>query len=169
MTAVGVAVVSWIARQIQQSIREAQLLAFQNTVGRHQQWYQDVARDAELARIYADGLSDPASLDRIDLVRFEALSTALFRNWEDEFLHYERGMVEEDIFHGRRMTLRLHIREPGMKWFWNKRFSHFTRPFQKYVQGEIKAVPLEEPSILKPGVAELIRMVPGGPEPERLP
>ena len=59
ITAIGIGVVAWLAGLIRQSIREAQLSAFQNTVARHQQWYADLARDPELARIYADGVADP--------------------------------------------------------------------------------------------------------------
>jgi hypothetical protein len=175
ITSVGVAVVAWIAGMIRQSIREAQLIAFQNTASRHQQWQADLARDPDLARVYSAGLAAPELLDEIDRIRFEALASSLFRNWEDEFLHYARGMVDDEIFAGRRNAFKIHMTQPGMRWYWQERRSHFTASFAKFVNLELNSLvlttaerslpaestPSSEP---KPGAAETIDASPVGCE-----
>jgi len=137
---IGIAVVIWIAAQIRQQAREARLGAFQNTAERTQRWNVELAGNAELARIYSDGLVDPESLTRIDLVRFEALASSQFRNWEDEFLAFARGMVDKEVFAGRRAAFRECIAEPGMGWYWNRKWSHFSESFAKFVDSELESL-----------------------------
>jgi hypothetical protein len=142
--AIGVGLVVWMAGVIRQSIREAQLIAFQNTANRHQQWHADLAREPDLARIYVAGLDSPQALNEIDRIRFESLASSLFRNWEDEFLHYARGMVDDEIFAGRRNAFKIHLTKPGMRWYWTERRSHFTESFAKYVDFELKSLERSE-------------------------
>ena len=140
LTAIGIAVVNWIAGQLRQYTLEARLGAFQNTIVRAQRWNADLAGDAELARIYSDGLADPESLSRIDRVRFEAHVTSQFRNWEDEFRSFAQGMGDKEVFAGRRAAIKDEIVQPGLRWYWDRHKSHYSLSFGRFIESELKSL-----------------------------
>jgi hypothetical protein len=140
LTAIGIAVVNWIAGQLRQYTLEARLGAFQNSIVRAQRWNRDIAGDPELARIYSDGLADPKSLSPIDLVRFEAHTASQFRNWEDEFRSFAQGMADEEVFAGRRAAMKDDILQPGLLWYWDRHRAHFSLSFGRFIESELKAL-----------------------------
>ena len=141
-----VATLIYLAAQIRQNTRQARLGAFQNLTDRNQQWSTDLARDPELTRIYSAGLMDPPSLNAIERIRFDAILSVQFRNWEDVFLHHRRGFVDDEVWEARHASFRIFLAEPGLRWYWKRRKSIFTQSFRDFVDGEMDAVVVRDPS-----------------------
>jgi hypothetical protein len=141
-----VVTVGYLAFQIRQNTREIRLSAFQTITDRIHQWNSDLARDPDLARIYANGLVDPGSLKEGEWIRFEAHVVNQLRTWEDTFLHHRNALVEEEVWAARQAHFRKFLVEPGFRRVWKRRRNSYARGFQEFVDREIDTVSSDDPS-----------------------
>ena len=128
----------YLAVQIRQNTRVVRLSAFQTTTDRQHQWFVELARDPEVARVYSAGLVDPNSLNENERTRFDALVLMQMRNWEDVFLHHRRALVEDEVWAARYSGIKIFVKEPGMIWVWKRRKLMFTPVFREFMEQEFK-------------------------------
>jgi hypothetical protein len=96
----------------------------------------------------------PGDLDLDDLLRFLALLTTIFRGYEDMFVQYQHGTIDDQAWEASRrgMASYLDVPMPGVARFWAIRGGVFRREFQDLVrqlaQHGLPAPGSEDPTVV---------------------
>jgi hypothetical protein len=132
--AVGVIVsLVYLAGQIRQNTRSSRAAAFHAITAETNQLYRTVAADSEAARILRSGMQEPEKLSDDDLIRFVLLVSCVFRGFENIFIHYLQGTIDEASWHPWRASLLEILEAPGAARFWQLRSHVFREDFQHLV------------------------------------
>ena len=141
----GIAVVVtlvYLAFQVRQSnqharqslqVARAQALRDTFTTG----WAFEVARDPALSALYSKGLQQPEQLTEPETVRFLFLMGTIFGEIDRQHLMYAQGLLTEEHWDATRHgTLRLHLRQAGGKYYWDRFGYVYSRAFAQVVDRE---------------------------------
>lgn len=93
-----------------------------------------VGSSKELSRIFRLGMINPGDLDKDELVQFNYLGISLFRRFENVFIQYQSGMVDDDFWIGHRDNILWFFHQPGMKTWWEdgRKFA-FSKRFRDFL------------------------------------
>jgi hypothetical protein len=79
------------------------------------EWSLRIAEDADLNRIYFDGLADPAALDPSERSRFDMALGAYTTFAEQAYYLAEEGALNDDFWKTHQATLRWVVKQPGFR------------------------------------------------------
>lgn len=112
----------------------------------HSGLYTDLVRsiidNADFARTWSIGLTDPKALEAHEWVRFVAYASALFRLYESSRVQWLNGRLDEEHWHTieRQAVDFGHL--PGLQLAWKLRAHWYSPEFQAWFDG---LAPAEEP------------------------
>ena len=115
-----VATVAYLALQLRQNTRA---VMHSSSVSSMQSWSEStlvIAGDAELNKLYWDGLADRSQLDEYDKHRFDGLMNTEIHNYQQVWSGYEQGMLDDASWPGMRDGLRWLTTNPGFADFWKE-------------------------------------------------
>jgi hypothetical protein len=93
-----------------------------------------VGTDKQLSRIFRIGMANPDDLDEDERVQFSYLGISLFRRFENVFIQYQSGMVDDDFWIGHRDNILWFFHQPGMKTWWEEgRKFAFSKRFRDFL------------------------------------
>lgn len=96
-----------------------------------------LAGDAELAELYYRGRTDPASLSKSELRRFELVMDAWLAMLENYYIQFLEGMLpatNQDRF---ALVLKMQFRLPGVRQYWQRRRGAWRVEFVSYLEQEL--------------------------------
>jgi hypothetical protein len=120
--------------QVRQTLHVARAQALRDTMTTG--WVLEVARDSGLSALYSNGLSQPEQLTETERVRFLFLMGTIFGEIEKNHLMYEQGFLADERWEAQLGTLRLHLKQAGGKYYWERFAYMHTRPFVQVVDQE---------------------------------
>ena len=134
VAAIGVIVsLVYLAIQIRQGAASVRATMFITSSSNQAEMASQVVRDPELARIYRVGQRDFESLTEDDQIRFIIFFATLFRTYEQVFQQDRMGLLDAEIWEGRRDAMIRFLREPGVQSVWQRRRHAFSKSFRDFV------------------------------------
>jgi len=124
----------YLAAQIRQNTSSSRAITFQAACSEVSHLYRALASDSEIARIYRLGLSEPQNLDQDEFLRFLALLTSVFKGYENMFVQYHQGTVDDQTWEAWRRSMLTMLELPGAARFWELRGGVFREDFQHLVK-----------------------------------
>ncbi|MEO7602271.1 MAG: hypothetical protein ABIS39_03270 [Sphingomicrobium sp.] len=104
----------------------------------HSALYTDLVQciidNADFARIWSNGLSDPKSLSEEEWIRFVAYASALFRLYESSWVQWQHGRLEEEHWHTIEKQAVCFGHLPGLKAAWQIRGGWFSPGFRAWFE-----------------------------------
>jgi hypothetical protein len=88
----------YVGYQVQQNTKAIRSTVHQSLVGHVTATEGLVVTNADLAQIMLKSDSNPDSLTPEERLRFDAFITLEFVNWENAYLNYQEGFVEERVW-----------------------------------------------------------------------
>ena len=112
-----------------------------------------VVQDPEVARIFRVGQRDYESLTEDEQIRFTTYFATLFRTYEQMFQQDRMGLLDPEVWEGRREAMLRFLRQPGVQMMWRFRRHAFSKSFRDLVdaaQGELKSSSAPQVSASEP-------------------
>jgi len=135
-----VASLGYVASQIRQSARESQRNVYRSVKTEIQDFRAMIAQDAQVTRIYREGLKQSTELNEDDRWRFGALMQHQFSTSEDVFRLRDVAMFQ-DLTDNMKWTLS----RPGAKAWWSKGRYLYHPDYQTYVDNLLAELESAEP------------------------
>jgi hypothetical protein len=125
--------VLYLAIQVHRSTRIAKLAAQDAAATALREVTKPFAENAELARIWRQGLENLDGLTAEDQARFFHSTYQFLKAYETIHFHHVYGLMDEQIWQGWVGLLRHYIASPGIARYWGLRCDLFSDRFQKFV------------------------------------
>lgn len=90
--------------------------------------------NADFARIWSTGLTDPKALSEDEWVRFVAYSSALFRQYETSRLQWQKGRLDTEHWHTVERQAASFGDLPGLKAAWKVRGHWYSDDFRQWFE-----------------------------------
>jgi hypothetical protein len=103
---------------------------------------QSIIDNADFARLWSIGLTEPKSLSQDEWVRFVAYASALFRLYESSRVQWLNGRLDEEHWHTIERQAADFGHLPGLRVAWKLRGHWYSPEFQAWFEGlKPEAVP----------------------------
>ena len=129
----------FVGLQIQQNTQAAKIEAVQNVAAEWRAVIQGTASNNQLSDVVIRGGLEYDSLTMSELAQFNSFMGSIFYVAASAHFHYEKAVLDDDMFNGIRNQLRLFCGMPGVREFWASRKVIFSHGFQQYFDQEILA------------------------------
>lgn len=96
---------------------------------------QSIIDNADFAKIWSIGLTDPKALSEEDWVRFVAYASALFRMYESSRVQWLNGRLDEDHWHTIERQAADFGHLPGLQAAWELRGHWYSPEFRAWFDG----------------------------------
>lgn len=95
---------------------------------------QSIIDNADFARIWSVGLTDPKALREDEWVRFVAYSSALFRQYETSRVQWQKGRLDSEHWHTVERQAISFGGLPGLKAVWKVRGHWYSPDFRAWYE-----------------------------------
>jgi hypothetical protein len=132
----------YLAVQVRQGAASVRATMFVTSSTNQAEMASQVVQDPELARIYRVGQRDFESLTEDDQTRFVIFFATLFRTYEQMFQQDRMGLLDPEVWEGRREAMLRFLEQPGVRTVWRRRCHAFSRSFRDLVdaaEGELES------------------------------
>ena len=102
--------------------------------GLYTQLVHSIIDNADFARIWSVGLTDPKALREDEWVRFVAYSSALFRQYETSRVQWQKGRLDDEHWHTVEKQAINFRHMPGLKAAWNVRGHWYSPDFRDWFE-----------------------------------
>lgn len=139
----GIAVVAsliYLASQIRQNSRFLEASIADTRLKSLNEGAVLVVQDADVARIYWDGIANRSSLPEADRRRFDPLLTIVFQGQRENYKYYRDGMISRETWEGYEQGLRWQLQQPGVREWWREWNRVLPLEFRDFVEGLIREV-----------------------------
>lgn len=113
----------------------------------HSGLYTDLVRsiidNADFARTWSIGLSDPKALEEPEWVRFVAYASALFRLYESSRVQWLNGRLDDEHWHTIERQAADFGRLPGLRSAWQLRGHWYSREFRQWFESRVPETDLQ--------------------------
>ena len=127
----------YLAVQIRGDARAKRAATVHEQSEAYRDFLQMFSVNEELGALYLKGLSDFASLDDTELVRFSSHLGFLFRVFEENFFQWKEGNLDPDHWRGYEAPLSDTVAYPGVRAWWVTRAHWYSAPFGEFVQAKM--------------------------------
>jgi len=124
----------YLSAQVRQGNRVARAAAQESLVNSFRNFQQPVASDAELYRIFDQGVDDFELLDDLDRGRFFQLAFQWGKIFESAHYHWEEGLLDEGTWEGWRTSFAHYFHAPGWQRYWALRSDCFSPAFRSFAE-----------------------------------
>ena len=90
--------------------------------------------NGEFASIWRRGLSEPATLNEDEWVRFIACASAQFRFFESSRVQWLQGQLDDEHWQNIQAQVNSFAAQPGIKAWWQLRRDWHSAPFQRWFE-----------------------------------
>lgn len=132
-SAAVVASLWYLAVQVHRSTRIAKLAAQDAATTALRDVTRPFAENAEVGRIWRDGLEDLHSLGAEDRARFYHVAFQFLKAMETIHHHYINGLMDPPVWRGWCNLYRHYLASPGLDHYWKLRHDLFSERFQEFV------------------------------------
>ncbi len=140
--AIGViASLVYLAVQIRRNSNSVRASTFQEAVRDVAVLSDLLATDADLARIWSNGLRDFDALEREERVRFAAYMLGMFRRLENVLYQTRHGGLDPAYWEGQLSAMQGTLSQPGVAAWWVRSQGLFSPSFREYVERELTSGP----------------------------
>lgn len=124
----------YLALQVHRGTRIARISAQDSASSALRDVTKPFMENAELGRIWQQGLEDLGTLSAADQVRFFHAAYQFLKAFETIHFHYADGLLDQQLWNGWRELLRHYAVASGIAHYWKMRHDLFSVRFQKFMQ-----------------------------------
>lgn len=136
-----VASLLFVALEVRNSNRESRHRAGEEAYQKFREVQLEVASNADLARIWANGVHAFSSLEPLDRTRFLLLTHVFFKNWESVYLVHVDGRLSHELCESTESMAGDLLCYAGIQAAWSARRTYFHPEFRAHVDTKIEATP----------------------------
>jgi len=126
-----VAGIVFLAAEMRQNTEAIQAQTRDSLTEKQMEFSGWVATNRDLADVFRRGQrAGYAALDSTEVTMFTLLVHGIFREWENSFYQYERGLFTPEEFQGRVERWRLSLDERGYRQYWASQRNVFSPSFR---------------------------------------
>jgi hypothetical protein len=118
-----IATLVYLAAQIRNNTRSVEANSYHAINSLLGDVNRSIVEDPEVARIHLAGSQDFSALNPEDQLRFSLLTANRFRQFDDIYYHYRRGLLEEGTWRVQRRIIADTLGHPGVVAWWRTRAS----------------------------------------------
>ena len=111
----------YLSRQVRNNLIESRLAAVHELSATYTAWIQTISASSELAKIWSVGLIDFDDLDEVEKTRFLLHCSAGMRIFEDAYVQYRSGRMNETDWHPYENLMRMNAGTSGMAAYMERR------------------------------------------------
>jgi hypothetical protein len=126
--------VLYLAQEVHRSTRVAKVAAQDAAASAVREVTNTFMENAEMSRIWGQGLEDLSSLSREEQARFFHATHQFLKALETIHYHYVNGLMDDELWRGWRELLRHYISAPGIVRYWEIRSQFFSERFRDFVR-----------------------------------
>jgi hypothetical protein len=115
-----IATLAYLALQLRQNTLAVRHSSSVSSMQAWREFTLMVSSNAELNKLYWDGLADRSQLDEYDQHRFDGLMGTSIHNYQQVWSAHEQGTLDDGSWPGMRDGLRLLTTNPGFADFWKE-------------------------------------------------
>ncbi|MGC9992750.1 MAG: hypothetical protein ABSD52_10215 [Candidatus Cybelea sp.] len=138
----------FVALEVRNSTRESRHRAGEEAYQKFREVQLEVASNADLARIWSQGVHDFFSFQPLDRTRFLLVTHVFFKNWESIFLVHVDGRLSDEHSESTENMAGDLLGYPGIQAVWSARKRYFHQAFRAHVDAKIEAIPNNSNSVL---------------------
>ena len=127
----------YVARQIRQGTGAVLAANHEGMASAIRTMRHAVAQDPALAELVLRGESGNEALSEVDARRFEEFVQSQFEIWEQAFLNFQQGTIDEVTWAGWDGFGREKMVSRGHRKVWRKRRLECYEPFREYIDREV--------------------------------
>ena len=132
----------FVGFQLKQATAAVRASSSQAHSGLYTELVRSIIDNADFARTWSIGLTDPKALDEAEWIRFVAYASALFRLYESSRVQWLNGRLDKEHWHTIERQAADFGHMPGLKQAWNLRANWYSPEFRRWFEG---LAPSEEP------------------------
>ncbi len=126
--------VVYLVIQIKKSTEATQVQTYHLAASALAEMAAIIGTDKQLSRIFRTGMANPDDLGEDERVQFSYLGISLFRRFENVFIQYQSGMVDDDFWIGHRGNILWFFHQSGMRTWWEEgRKFAFSKRFRDFL------------------------------------
>ena len=123
----------FVGLQISENTREMRSAAAHNATESLQNWYVEIATNAQAAQVFRKGMRDPSALSKDEAFQYLLnLHSAVLAYQHVYFLGTE-GALDSSLYLAMSATMVAAVPSPGFQWYWKQRSDFFTPEFRQFV------------------------------------
>jgi len=131
----------YLTLQVRQNTSAIRQQGYNDLLGRRNEWFQASVQDRELANLLAKGLNGER-FDVIDAQRFTYMMINNMGHFQDCFLQYQAGIIEESVWKAELRIMAPGFMQPGMQSWWEQAKQFFVPQFVTALEQEVEPVDL---------------------------
>jgi hypothetical protein len=124
----------FVGFQLRQNAQAVRATASQAHSANYHSIVGPLSANAELARIWLNGLSHYEEQSNEDRARFILFTTGLFRFWEASRVQWRHGQLDKEHWQTVEETVRIFVSQPGIRSFWKVRGHSHSTEFQDWFE-----------------------------------
>jgi hypothetical protein len=134
ISSLGVVASLWyLAVQVHRNTRIAKLTAQDAAATALREVTKPFSENAEVGRIWRQGLEDLDALSADDKARFFHVAFQFLKAMETIHFHYIYGLMDEQVWRGWWNLYRHYLASPGLDYYWSRRSDLFSERFRTFV------------------------------------
>ena len=124
----------FVGVQLNQATAAIRASSSQAHAGLYTELVHSIIDNADFARIWSIGLTDPKGLTQEEWVRFVAYASALFRQYESSRVQWQKGRLDDEHWHTVQEQATSFGHLPGLKAAWKLRGHWYSPDFRSWFE-----------------------------------
>ena len=125
------------SKQIAQNSEWLKAQAFRADHSAHHDTTSLIATHPDLANIFSRGSSDPDALEPEEWLRFATLFAPMVGNYQSTHYQWTKGLIEDDYWNNHVYTLKVLLRTPGGRRYWEIFALNHDPRFRSYIDENV--------------------------------
>ena len=124
----------FVGVQLNQATAAIRASSSQAHAGLYTELVHSIIDNADFARIWSIGLTDPKGLNEEEWVRFVAYASALFRQYESSRVQWQKGRLDDEHWHTVQEQATSFSHLPGLEAAWKLRGHWYSPDFRAWFE-----------------------------------
>jgi hypothetical protein len=124
----------FVGFQISDNAKQMRSETAHNATAALQTWYVEMGTNAQAAKAFRKGMSDPESLSKDEAIQFLMSVHSVMLAYQNIYFLGVEGTLDADMNHALSSALAAAVPAPGFGWYWQQRSGHVTQDFRDFVE-----------------------------------
>ena len=133
----------YLARQMSQNTTSVRAASFNSMTENSIRLLEHSFRDGDFAEFLHRAELDPSALSSIELVRWNAYMTAIYRHFGNLVYQYRVGVLDRQMWLSYRDTLKNHLRTPSWRTWFEENQATFSSSLVELVERAVRELEAE--------------------------
>lgn len=128
---------AYLAVQIRQNTQSVRASTFHEAISDFAHGIEELNKDADLTRIWYEGLQNFENLSQLEQQRFATYLTAILRRYENILYQTEQGTLDPNAMLGMHSHMKYAMSQSGSQAWWARGKNLFNAELQQHVESKL--------------------------------